>query len=68
MEKTNKNLQAVRTDCHFCSVKKSRISCMVLKDFYNAENPDKKDDLCGNCPFFKTEKEFWDGWRNCIKR
>lgn len=63
MEKNKENLQAVRTECHFCSVKKSSIVCMALTDFYNAEKPEKERDLCGGCPFFKTEREFWDGWK-----
>lgn len=50
-----------RTDCHFCTNGRSKIKCSVLKDFYNIE--DDPENLCGECPFFKTEADFWAGWR-----
>lgn len=52
------------TDCHFCSVRAKGTSCIVLKDFYNAENPDKAEKLCEGCPFYKTDEEFWKGFRS----
>lgn len=56
-----KDAQGRRLDCHFCTRRSKGLSCTVLKDFYNAGN-DNKDELCGECPFFKTEDDFWKGW------
>lgn len=50
-----------RRNCHFCTTGTRRVSCSALRDFYNRENSEKN--LCGECPFFKTEAEFWAGWR-----
>ncbi len=62
MEKVNKDLRGRRLDCHFCTTRKNTVVCSVLKEFYNADKFED-DNLCGDCPFFKTEKEFWDGWK-----
>ena len=49
-----------RRDCHFCTNGTRKVSCSVLKDFYNIEND--LTDQCGECPFFKTEEQFRAGW------
>lgn len=56
------DLMGRKLDCHFCAQRKNTLICSVLKEFYNADNP-RNGDLCGECPFFKTEEEFWDGFR-----
>lgn len=53
-----------RLDCHFCNMGKIKTVCTILKDFYNREN--SSSDLCGDCPFFKTEDEFWSGWQKRV--
>lgn len=56
----NKDELGRRRDCHFCVTGSRKIFCSVLKEFYNID----KDgfDLCGKCPFYKTDKEFLEGW------
>ncbi len=51
-----------KRDCHFCITGTKKIFCSVLKDFYNSEKDCQN--LCGDCPFFKTDSEFWEGWKN----
>lgn len=41
-------------DCYF----ENKNECSALTDFYNFPNKN----ACENCPFFKTEKEFWKGY------
>ena len=48
-------------DCHFLDEKRKRYRCTILIDFYNASNI---FDICGKCPFYKTDEEFIKGWRN----
>lgn len=57
---TMKDDMGRRRDCHFCMERGTKITCTALEEFYNETD---KTDLCGKCPFFKTETEFWDGWR-----
>lgn len=59
MEKV-KDEMGIRRDCHFCMQRGTRVTCTALEEFYNETD---KTDLCGKCPFYKTDKEFWDGWR-----
>ena len=49
------------TNCHFFHIKGTSKVCTALCDFYNADNIDI-DRLCENCPFFKTDAEFWDDY------
>ena len=48
-----------RTDCHFYLNNGHKTVCTALRDFYNAED---LTDMCKDCPFFKTDDEFWEGW------
>lgn len=48
------------TDCHFFKPGGRRPTCTALVDFYNAAN---LKDQCGECPFYKTDAEFDEGWK-----
>ncbi len=48
-----------RTTCYFYKNVNGNPNCRALTDFYNVEN---EKNQCGNCPFYKTEKEFKEGW------
>lgn len=47
-----------RDDCHFYKSHNDKASCQALRDFYNANDP---EDICGKCPFFKTDEEYIKG-------
>ncbi len=55
MKTITKDLRGRRRDCHFCIVHNKNYMCTALEKFYNSED---KTDLCGKCPFFKTDEEF----------
>lgn len=57
---TNRDELGRRRDCHFCVSGTRKVFCVILKDFYNAEA--ERDNLCGECPFFKTDADFFAGW------
>lgn len=63
IDATTDGFSGRKTDCHFCSVRNAKATCHVLKDFYNADKPDMADNLCGGCPFYKTDEEFWAGFK-----
>lgn len=46
-------------ECHFCECRHKNYYCNALENFYNAQD---KNDMCGRCPFFKTDEEFMKGW------
>lgn len=54
-------------ECHFCVSRYKNYVCTALEKFYNFED---KENMCGNCPFFKTDEEFLKGWgknpMNCV--
>lgn len=50
--------QGGREDCHFYKQKGKKPSCQALREFYNEED---KNDICGKCPFFKTDEEYIKG-------
>ncbi|MBQ3427497.1 MAG: hypothetical protein IJH37_10220 [Clostridia bacterium] len=56
----NKDKEGRITDCHFLQTSGRRLTCKALVDFYNAADP---RDQCGACPFYKTDKEFNEGWK-----
>lgn len=49
----------LKTDCHFYENRKGKHRCAALCDFYAADKPGQ---MCGNCPFFKTDEEFEQQW------
>ena len=51
--------RGIITNCHFCVGKGRGRVCNALDDFYNADKGEFNR-LCANCPFFKTDREFWD--------
>ena len=57
----NKDQFGRRRDCHFCLTGTKKVICTVLKDFYNSEKDSLN--LCGDCPFYKTDEDFWEGWK-----
>lgn len=58
----NRDVLGRRRDCHFCVNGTKKAFCAILKDFYNAE--EDRENLCGECPFFKTDADFFAGWEN----
>ncbi len=52
-------------ECHFCISKNKNYVCTALEKFYNFED---KENMCGNCPFFKTDEEFMKGWRKGMNK
>ncbi len=52
-------------ECHFCVSKYKNYVCTALEKFYNFED---KTNMCGNCPFFKTDEEFLKGWRKGMNK
>ncbi len=56
-DKNNKDQFGRRSDCYFYRRENKRIVCGALIGFYNSA---EHYDQCGSCPFFKTEKEFFD--------
>lgn len=57
------NEHGIITNCHFCKTRGKTQVCNALDDFYNADSGDTSN-LCGKCPFFKTERQFWDDFHN----
>ena len=54
----SENTNGGRTDCHFYKDNGKRPSCQALRKFYNEDDP---SDICGKCPFFKTDEEYING-------
>lgn len=54
----SKRLSGGRTDCHFYHNNGKKPSCQALREFYNEED---KNNICGKCPFFKTDEEYIRG-------
>lgn len=55
----NKDKAGYAVDCHFLKKRGESKECQCLVDFYNSSDI---SDMCGICPFFKTEAEFKDGF------
>lgn len=51
-----------KIECHFFSFRREP-TCTVLRDFYNADKPEMSHRLCENCPFYKTNEEFREGFK-----
>lgn len=47
-----------RTECHFLQKRGGVAFCLALEDFYNWEDT---RDMCGNCPFYKTDEQYEAG-------
>ena len=48
----------MKKNCHFF-IEGKYPSCKALKALYNTSD-------CGECPFFKTKEQFWEGWKHRI--
>lgn len=51
-------LQGGREDCHFYKHNGKKPSCQALREFYNVADT---NNICGKCPFFKTDEEYIKG-------